>query len=253
MRAFHALMTAVLLYLAFECTVHLQVALNNRTAHIVTEFVLSDPSRHQERIPQSFSYSIRATLMSSQHLVHALSYLNLNQLWQCRLTAVTSSGRQSHEHRILCGLFCSLRSLMWIGPQKRTSDRVNAALIKFRPPKKAREGRSLLGGEDDTPGTHADEPRPASLDGEVDLDTPEDDLPMLWVPYFKPNLTISMVNMFEKHNANRLAPNVAEALKVTHDDKYLPLIHLNDFWVLEVGSRHRARHVFICSSSCTTC
>lgn len=86
----------------------------------------------------------------------------------------------------------------------------------------------------------------SSLDGILEDDALSDtNEPVLWVPYFKPNLTISMVDMFEKQNANRLAPNMAEALKVTREDQYLPLVHLNDFWVLEVSLR-LLRFIFSC-------
>lgn len=118
---------------------------------------------------------------------------------------------------------------------------VRAALVKFRPPKQAQEGRSLLGGDTRTTDAHegqesVDPGAASSRDGSVEDDAPSDtDGPVLWVPYFKPNLTISMVDMFQQQNANRLPPNMAQALKVTRDDKYLPLLHLNDFWVLEVS------------------
>lgn len=77
-------------------------------------------------------------------------------------------------------------------------------------------------------------------DGFADVDVTKDEPTdhALWVPYFKPNLTISMVNMFEAQNANRLAPNMAAALQFADEDTYLPLIHLNDFWVLKVMLSH---------------
>eukprot|EP00892_Ulva_mutabilis_P004689 jgi/Ulvmu1/2592/UM014_0043.1 len=123
-------------------------------------------------------------------------------------------------------------------PGNPTKFTYSIPLIKFHPPRKAQEGRSLLGGEDGaTPdaATALEQSSSVSLDSALDRDgvSATEVQDTLWTPYFKPNLTIAMVNFFESQNANSLAPNMAAALKVTQDDKYLPLIHLNDFWVLK--------------------
>jgi hypothetical protein len=85
----------------------------------------------------------------------------------------------------------------------------------------------------------------ASLDGVVDstgataeIDDEEEDSAeeSLWFPYFKPNMTISMVDMFEAHNLNAIPPHLDPILQLSHDsEKYYPLIYFNEFWTLKVG------------------
>ena len=56
-----------------------------------------------------------------------------------------------------------------------------------------------------------------------------------WLPYLKPNMTISMVEMFDTHNMKSLPPHMDSALQVSENlEKYYPLIYFEEFWTLKV-------------------
>lgn len=124
---------------------------------------------------------------------------------------------------------------------------------------KDEEGHSLLSGaseKEDTQGAAPSIEQPpklkkshveGSLDGQVgsaeealEMETEEDsaaaDGP--WLPYIKPNMTISMVEMFETHNLKSLPPHMDTKLQISHgSERYYPLIYFNEFWTLKVCAR----------------
>jgi hypothetical protein len=133
----------------------------------------------------------------------------------------------------------------------------HAALIEFRPPDKEEEGHSLLagvGGKEDTQDTTSDSKQPStvkelerkpSLDGEVGVDGEIAEIEILytanskdeepWLPYIKPNMTMSMVQMFEVHNLRTLPAHMDGKLQISHnEEKYYPVIFFNEFWSLKV-------------------
>lgn len=58
-----------------------------------------------------------------------------------------------------------------------------------------------------------------------------------WVPHWKSNLTISMVNEFGVHLDSRLPPAMAKHAKISHTmNVYEPIIHIDEFWLLKVRS-----------------
>ena len=134
-----------------------------------------------------------------------------------------------------------------------------AALTEFRPPPKDEEGHSLLSGpNENTQGTAAGTQQPdkakqrvveGSLDGEIDgtqqvaeREAEEDDTDAgsdgPWMPYLKPNMTISMVQMFDTLNTKNLLPHMDTTLQVSQNrEKYYPLICFQEFWTLKVLPR----------------
>lgn len=135
-----------------------------------------------------------------------------------------------------------------------------AALIEFKPPPKREEGRSLLAGSSEDAGTadsrasteSANQKPQAmqdSLDGQVGSmedplhegdgeDTIDPGAP--WIPHFKPNMTISMVTMFEVQALRSLPAHMDAELEISEqDEKYSPVIHYQEFWQLKVDSTCR--------------
>jgi Cleft lip and palate transmembrane protein 1 (CLPTM1) len=158
-----------------------------------------------------------------------------------------------------------------------------AALVKYLPPKRTPEKKSLLGQKSadqaDSSGsepaaasepqsgqaTSAAQPECAATEGdELDdaarscgamstvADSSADGFPSAfapdsitesseegasstWLPHFKPNMTVSMVNEFGFHVSNRLPPAWAKSAEVFHElSLYNAIVHLDEFWLLEV-------------------
>lgn len=119
-----------------------------------------------------------------------------------------------------------------------------AALTQFRPPPKEEEGHNLLtggakeGAEESAPSTGQAKPSQTLLDdvdsaSDSDSGSEAEDEP--WMPYVKPNMTISMVQIFEAQNLNGLQPHMDKALQMSNArEKYYPIIYFNEFWTLTV-------------------
>jgi Cleft lip and palate transmembrane protein 1 (CLPTM1) len=151
----------------------------------------------------------------------------------------------------------------------------HAALIKYLAPTKAPEVKSLLGqkkgdkdGSEASSGSEQDQkPRSlsecpagsadsascqAAMDSSLDSSVEEADealslkaskvlaeeteeASMAWLPHFKSNMTISMVNEFGMHIANQLSPAWGKTAQIHGEhDVYNPIIHLDEFWLLKV-------------------
>ncbi|KAM1201044.1 hypothetical protein FF1_017367 [Malus domestica] len=102
------------------------------------------------------------------------------------------------------------------------------SIVTHLPKSKADKKRSLLGGPKDS-----DEKEPLV---EVVDDTQgdsEDDGPVEWVSYWKPNITINLVDDFTRYPHNAVPPNVAPYLNVEPSSgDYFPTIFFNEFWLL---------------------
>ncbi|KDP24214.1 hypothetical protein JCGZ_25871 [Jatropha curcas] len=67
-------------------------------------------------------------------------------------------------------------------------------------------------------------------DSEVD---PKDDGPAEWVSYWKPNVTINLVDDFTRYPHNAVPPNIAPFLNIEPSTgNYYPTIFFNEFWLL---------------------
>ncbi|PQM34949.1 cleft lip and palate transmembrane protein 1 homolog [Prunus yedoensis var. nudiflora] len=102
------------------------------------------------------------------------------------------------------------------------------SIVTHLPKSKAGKKRSLLGGSKDS-----DEKEPLI---EVVDDTQgdsEDNGPVEWVSYWKPNITINLVDDFTGYAHNAVPPNVAPYLNLEPSTgNYFPTIFFNEFWLL---------------------
>jgi hypothetical protein len=54
-------------------------------------------------------------------------------------------------------------------------------------------------------------------------------------PFFKPNLTISLVNEFQTHSIARLQPQMRDEMDVNKtSQRYYPIVQISEFWLLQV-------------------
>ncbi|KAI4378845.1 hypothetical protein MLD38_016271 [Melastoma candidum] len=97
-------------------------------------------------------------------------------------------------------------------------------IVAYFPKSKADKKRRLLG---------------SSEEAEVVHQTPEvteddkDEGPVEWVPYWKPNVTINLVDDFTRYPHNAVPPNIAPYLNVEPSTgNYYPTIFFNEFWLL---------------------
>lgn len=62
----------------------------------------------------------------------------------------------------------------------------------------------------------------------------KDDKPVEWVSYWKPNITINLVDDFTRYPHNAVPPNVAPYLNIEPSTgNYYPTIFFNEFWLLK--------------------
>ncbi|XP_038881554.1 cleft lip and palate transmembrane protein 1 homolog [Benincasa hispida] len=101
-------------------------------------------------------------------------------------------------------------------------------IVMYLPKSKADKRRSLLG---NTEGSDAGEILKEVVDdNQVDL---KDDGPVEWVSYWKPNVTINLVDDFTRYAHNGVPPNIAPYLDVEPTTgNYYPTIFFNEFWLL---------------------
>ncbi|KAA8531264.1 hypothetical protein F0562_005977 [Nyssa sinensis] len=102
------------------------------------------------------------------------------------------------------------------------------SIVTYLPKSKANRRRSLLGnskdsGEDETVSEVVEDPRVDS----------KDDGPVEWVSYWKPNITVNLVDDFTRYPRNAVPPNIAPNLNVEPSTgNYYPTIFFNEFWLL---------------------
>ncbi|KAJ9176993.1 hypothetical protein P3X46_012250 [Hevea brasiliensis] len=101
-------------------------------------------------------------------------------------------------------------------------------VVTYLPKSKADKRRSLLGNS-----KRSDEGEIISQvvgDNEVD---PKDVGPVEWVSYWKPNVTINLVDDMTKYPHSSVPPNIAPYLNVEPSTgNYYPTIFFNEFWLL---------------------
>ncbi|XP_031250476.1 cleft lip and palate transmembrane protein 1 homolog [Pistacia vera] len=98
-------------------------------------------------------------------------------------------------------------------------------VVVYYPKSKADKRRSLLGDSEKTETLIKDVD-----DHEGDS---KDDGPVEWVSYWKPNVTINLVDDFTRYSSNAVPPNIAPYLNVEPSTgNYFPTIFFNEFWLL---------------------
>ncbi|XP_022967750.1 cleft lip and palate transmembrane protein 1 homolog [Cucurbita maxima] len=102
------------------------------------------------------------------------------------------------------------------------------SIVIYLPKSKADKKKSLLGNSE---GSDAGEILKEVVDdNQVDL---KDDGPVEWVSYWKPNVTINLVDDFTGYPHNGVPPNIAPYLNVEPTTgNYYPTIFFNEFWLL---------------------
>ncbi|KAI3435432.1 uncharacterized protein J3R85_006031 [Psidium guajava] len=92
------------------------------------------------------------------------------------------------------------------------------------PKSKADKRKRLLGGQGESDGA-------GSVSQVIEED--KDEGPVEWIPYWKPNVTINLVEDFTRYPRNAVPPNVAPYLNVEPTTgSYYPTIFFNEFWLL---------------------
>ena len=109
--------------------------------------------------------------------------------------------------------------------------RASVALTTHRRVKKRRAARHLLArsrGDDDGGGAATS----ANEDGDA-KDVVEDD--EAWVTYFKPNMTLSIVDDFNAYRAATIPDVLSQRMRFADDARsaYYPTVYFNEFWLLE--------------------
>ncbi|KAH9299229.1 hypothetical protein KI387_030911 [Taxus chinensis] len=99
-------------------------------------------------------------------------------------------------------------------------------VVTYLPKPKADKRKSLLG-------SGVDGEQEASKN-EKDSDRMKDDGVLEWVSFWKPNITINLVDDFTRYSRNAIPPLVAEHLHIDHlTANYFPIISFNEFWLLK--------------------
>ncbi|KAB2597109.1 cleft lip and palate transmembrane protein 1-like protein [Pyrus ussuriensis x Pyrus communis] len=102
------------------------------------------------------------------------------------------------------------------------------SIVTHLPKLKVDKKRSLLGDS-----TESDEKEPLIKVVDDTQGDSEDDGPLEWVSYWKPNITINLVDDFTRYPRNAVPPNVAPYLNVEPSSgDYFPTIFFNEFWLL---------------------
>ncbi|XP_068647969.1 uncharacterized protein [Aristolochia californica] len=101
-------------------------------------------------------------------------------------------------------------------------------IVVYYPKSKVDKRRSLLG--DSKPSEEGETVSQAIVESPQDT---KDDGPTEWVSFWKPNITINLVDDFTKYTLNAIPPNVAGYLNVQQKSQgYYPTIFFNEFWLL---------------------
>ncbi|KAM7513915.1 hypothetical protein LguiA_003498 [Lonicera macranthoides] len=100
-------------------------------------------------------------------------------------------------------------------------------IVMYLPKSKADKKRSLLDSKGSGEGDAVSE-----VVEDAQLDS-KDDGPVEWVSYWKPNITVNLVDDFTKYTQNAVPPNIAPYLNVEPSTgNYYPTIFFNEFWLL---------------------
>eukprot|EP00262_Sarcandra_glabra_P020094 TRINITY_DN7897_c0_g1_i1.p1 TRINITY_DN7897_c0_g1~~TRINITY_DN7897_c0_g1_i1.p1 ORF type:complete len:590 (-),score=95.29 TRINITY_DN7897_c0_g1_i1:365-2134(-) len=103
------------------------------------------------------------------------------------------------------------------------------SVVAYLPKSKADKKRSLLGNSKASDGGEV----VSEVVDESEIDA-KDDGPTEWVSYWKPNITINLVDDFTRYPQNGVPPNIAGFLNVEPTTgNYYPTIFFNEFWLLK--------------------
>ncbi|KAL7255428.1 hypothetical protein ACSBR1_009556 [Camellia fascicularis] len=101
-------------------------------------------------------------------------------------------------------------------------------VVTYLPKSKADKRKSLLGSSKDS---SEDAAVPEVVD--ETRDDSEDDGPVEWVSYWKPNITVNLVEDFTRYPKNAVPPNIDPYLNIEpKTGNYYPTIFFNEFWLL---------------------
>ncbi|KAI9114334.1 hypothetical protein K1719_014562 [Acacia pycnantha] len=101
------------------------------------------------------------------------------------------------------------------------------AVVIYLPKSKADKRKSLLGNSEDS---SEDQVASEVDDSQENL---KDDGPVEWASYWKPNITINLVDDFTGYPKNGVPPNIAAHLNIDPiSENYFPTVSFNEFWLL---------------------
>ncbi|KAL9391650.1 hypothetical protein Peur_015570 [Populus x canadensis] len=101
-------------------------------------------------------------------------------------------------------------------------------VVAYLPKSKTDKRKSLLGDSKDS--KEGEVVSQVVDDSQADS---KDDGPVEWISYWKPNVTINLVDDFTKYPHNAVPPNIAPYLNVEPTSgNYFPTIFFNEFWLL---------------------
>ncbi|KAG4203021.1 hypothetical protein ERO13_A05G375100v2 [Gossypium hirsutum] len=101
-------------------------------------------------------------------------------------------------------------------------------VVKYLPKSRSDKRKSLLGNSKDG---EVFEPEPQVAD-DTEADS-KDEGPVEWISYWKPNITINLVEDFTRYAHNAVPPNIAPYLNIDPSQgNYYPTISFNEFWLL---------------------
>ncbi|XP_070030881.1 uncharacterized protein [Nicotiana tomentosiformis] len=100
-------------------------------------------------------------------------------------------------------------------------------VVKYLPKSKADKKKSLLkNSEDSNEGLTIPEVH-------LSQDDLKEDAPVEWISYWKPNVTINLVDDFTRYTGNAIPPIVAPYMNIeSTTGNYYPTIFFNEFWLL---------------------
>lgn len=102
------------------------------------------------------------------------------------------------------------------------------SVVAYLRKSKADKRRSLLG---NAKGSEEEDPSPEVKDDKEE--ETKDEGPVELSPYWKPNVTINLVDDFTRYSHNAIPPNVAGYLNVDPlSGNYYPTVFFNEFWLL---------------------
>ncbi|CBI27698.3 hypothetical protein VitviT2T_011292 [Vitis vinifera] len=101
-------------------------------------------------------------------------------------------------------------------------------VVIYLPKSRADKRKSLLGNSKES-----DEVVKASEMVEDTQADSKDEGPVDWISYWKPNITINLVDDFTRYSQNGVPPNIAPYLNVEPSTRnYYPTVFFNEFWLL---------------------
>lgn len=101
-------------------------------------------------------------------------------------------------------------------------------VVVYFPKSKADKRKSLLGNSEGSEDSTVSEPLVVE-----EKEGSEDDKPVEWISYWKPNITVNLVEDFTRYRKNAVPPNIAPYLNVEMETgNYYPTVFFNEFWLL---------------------